>query len=192
MKSNCRLLSHKAKLARMIKANNMSILVTSTPSLEEQTHELQRRLAEKEAEITNLATRLENRDREKNNEADNSNIVITSQNIKELVAHRIKEHQAAMNPPMLGYRNPYTSHYDSIPFPKGYQKQNFEKVDGINGPPHEYLAYFYSACGETALNDALLIRQFVQSLKEATFTWYTQLQLGPLHTWHDLQRAFLA
>ena len=54
------------------------------------------------------------------------------------------------------------------------------------------MAHFYSACGETALNDSLLIRQFVQSLKGAAFTWYTQLQPGSLHTWDDLQRAFLA
>jgi len=120
--------------------------------------ELQRRLAKKEAEIANLAIRLENSEQEKNNEADSSNTVITLQNIKESIAQGIKEYQAAMNPPMLGYRNPYPSHYDSIPFPKGYQKPNFEKFDGINGSPHEHFAHFYSAHGETALNDALLIR----------------------------------
>lgn len=51
------------------------------------------------------------------------------------------------------------------------------------------------------VEDALLI---VQSLKMRTlghqllhqmgsaFTWYTQLQPGSIHTWDDLQRAFLA
>jgi len=58
-------------------ADNMSISVTNTPSLDEQMQEPQRRLAEKEAEIANLATRLENREREKNNEADSGNTVIT-------------------------------------------------------------------------------------------------------------------
>jgi len=43
----------------------MPVLVTNTPSLEEQMQELQRKLAEKEAEIANLATRLGNREREK-------------------------------------------------------------------------------------------------------------------------------
>jgi len=56
----------------------MPILVTSTLSLEGQMQESQRRFAEKEAEIDNLATRLENREREKNNEVDSSNIIITS------------------------------------------------------------------------------------------------------------------
>ena len=87
-----------------------------------------------------------------------------------MIAQGIKEHQAAMNPPVLGYRNPYPSNYDSIPFSTGYQKPNFEKFDEINGSPHEHLA----VC-EAASNDALLIRQFVQALKGAAFTWYTQL-----------------
>jgi len=154
--------------------------------------ELQRKLAEKEAKIANLAARLENWEREKINKASGSETAVTPQDIKELIAQGIKEYQAAVSPPMLGYRNPYPTHYDSVPFPKGYQKPNFEKFDGINGSPHEHLAHFYSACGETALNDALLIRQFVQSLKGVAFTWYTQLQPGSLHTWDDLQRAFLA
>ena len=69
---------------------------------------------------------------------------------------------------------------------------NFEKFNRINGSPHEHLAHFYSACGETALNNALLIRQCAQSVKGAVFTSYTQLYPGSLHTWDDLQRAFLA
>jgi len=37
-----------------------------------------------------------------------------------------------MNPLMLGYRNLNPSHYDLDPFPKGYQKLNFEKFNGID------------------------------------------------------------
>ena len=62
----------------------------------------------------------------------------------------------------------------------------------MTGSPQEHLAHFYLACGESALSDALLIRQFIQSLKGSVFTWYTQLQPGSIHTWDDLQRAFLA
>jgi len=121
--------------------------------------ELQKKLAEKEAKIANLATRLGNREREKTNEASGTETVVTPQDIKELIAQGIKEYQAVVSPPVLEYRNPYPTHYDSVPFPKGYQKPNFEKFDGINGSHHEHLAYFYLACGETALNNALFIRQ---------------------------------
>ena len=54
------------------------------------------------------------------------------------------------------------------------------------------MAHFYLACGESALLDALLIRQFIQSLNGSAFTWYTQLQPRSIHTWDDIQRAFLA
>ena len=47
---------------------NMPVMVTTTPSLEEQMQELQRKLAEKEAEIANLAAHLENRERESGSE----------------------------------------------------------------------------------------------------------------------------
>jgi len=40
----------------------MSVLLTSTPSLEEQMQELQRRITEKEAKIANLAVCLEIRE----------------------------------------------------------------------------------------------------------------------------------
>jgi len=75
-----------------------------------------------------------------------------------LIAQGIKEYQAAVSPPVLGYKNPYPTHYDSVPFSKVYQKPNFEEFHGINKSPHEDLAHFYSACGKAALNDALLIR----------------------------------
>ena len=50
--------------------------------------ELQRKLVEKEMNIANLTTRLENKECEKANEV--SNTVITLQDIKELIAHGIK------------------------------------------------------------------------------------------------------
>ena len=47
--------------------------------------ELQKKLAEKEAEIANLAICLENREHEKTNEVSSNNTVITPQDIKEFV-----------------------------------------------------------------------------------------------------------
>jgi len=76
--------------------------------------EWQRKLTEKEANIANLATLLENLECEKINEADSSNTVITPQDIKKLIVQGIREHQAATNPQVLGYKNPYPSHYDLV------------------------------------------------------------------------------
>ena len=67
----------KGQISQEHQIDNMSALVTSTPSIKEQMQELQRRLEENEAEIAKLETRLENREREKNNDADSSNTVVT-------------------------------------------------------------------------------------------------------------------
>ena len=85
----------------------------------------------KKVEIVILSTLLENREHGKPNEFSNSNIVITPQDIKELIAQGIKQYQVAMNALVLGYKNLYPSHYDAVLFPKGYQKPNFEMFDGI-------------------------------------------------------------
>ncbi|KAM2162439.1 hypothetical protein ACFX1Q_040230 [Malus domestica] len=98
----------------------------------------------------------------------------------------------SLTTPILGYRKPYPAHYDTVPFPQGYQKPSFDKFDGLSGSPQEHLAHFYSACGETSQSDPLLVQQFVQSPKGSAFTWYTQLEPGSILTWDDMQRAFLA
>ena len=125
-------------------------------------------------------------------QAQSSAAPIVQADLKRLIAEGIRDFQASMTPPVFGYRRPYPTHYDTIPFLHGYQKPHFEKFDGINRSPQEHLAHFYSASGESAQSDALLIRQFVQSLKGSTFTWYTQLQPVSILTWDDTQRALLA
>lgn len=178
---------------------DMPVLVTGTTNVEEQLQDLQRRLAAKDAEIAALAAQVASQasfDAQKRaqeqDEAQASGTKTTQDDLRTLIAEGIRDFQASMNPPVVGYRKPYPAHYDAFPFPHGYQKPTFEKFDGINGSPHEHLAHFYSACGESSQTDALLIRQFVQSLKGAAFTWYTQLQPGSILTWDDMQRAFLA
>ena len=109
-----------------------------------------------------------------------------------MVAQGIRDYMTSQDPPMMGYRKPYPANYDIVPYPPGYQRPKFDKFDGINSSPQEHLAHFYSACGETTSNNALLIRQFVQSLKGTTFMCYTQLPPESIMSWDDLQREFLA
>ena len=173
----------------------MPVMVISTSSLEEQLQEMQRKLAEKDAEIAALTTQLATKANivggsEPKKEGSSSQI--TQQEIKEIFDENIRKFHMSLTPPILGYQRPYPAHYDAMPYPKGYQRPSFEKFDGVNGTPHEHLAHFYSACGETSQSDALLIRQFVQSLKGPAFTWYTQLPPSSIHTWDDMPKSFLA
>ncbi|CAL9017106.1 unnamed protein product [Prunus brigantina] len=200
---------------------SMQVMMTGTSNTEDQLpliqemmqdlrREMQQKLAEKDAEIALLSARLKEKmvigeqDTGKTNEfvtpeqqtkeekAESSTSTISPNDIKALIAEGIREFQMSIAPPVEGYRKPFPSHYDAMPFPKGYQRPIFDKFDGINSSPHEHLAHFYSACGETSQSDALLVRQFVQSLKGSAFTWYTQLPPGSILTWDDMQKAFLA
>ena len=129
---------------------------------------------------------------QKKTEKSGSSITFTLQDIKTMIAEGVREMYVSSKPPISGYLKPYPAHYDALPFPKGYQKPSFDKFDGVNCSPHEHLAHFHSACGETSQSDAFLVRQFVQSLKGAAFTWYSQLQPGSILTWDNMQKAFLA
>ena len=153
------------------------ILKTSATCLEQQLQELQRKLIEKDVETATLAAQVASQANTFTRthvpiveEGHNSSGSITQDELKTLIAEEIKEFQASINLAILGYQKPYPAHYDSISFPMGYQKPNFEKFDGLTGSPQEHLVHFYLACGASTLPDALLIRQFVQSLKGSAFT----------------------
>ena len=91
-------------------------------------------------------------------EGHTSSSSISQDELKTLIAEEIKEFQASINVPIHECRKPYPAHYDIVPFLTSYQKPNFEKFDGLAGSPQEHLAHFYSACGESTLTNALLIR----------------------------------
>ncbi|KAI5317093.1 hypothetical protein L3X38_036800 [Prunus dulcis] len=111
---------------------------------------MEQKLAEKDAEIVLLSTRLKEKvvigeqDRGKTNEsvaheqqtkeekAESSTSTISPNDIKALIAKGIREFQLSIAPPVQGYRKPFPSHYDAIPFPKGCQRPIFDKFDGIN------------------------------------------------------------
>ncbi|KAM1786196.1 hypothetical protein ACFX12_039014 [Malus domestica] len=192
-------------------SENMQVLMIGASNIEEQLLEMQRKLAEKEAEMATLVANKEaqiatlaaqlaaqasinnaGERARKETEGESSGSQLTHQDINAIFAEKIREFQMSLTTPILGYRKPYPAHYDTVPFPQGYQKPSFDKFDGLSGSPQEHLAHFYSACGETSQSDPLLVRQFVQSLKGSAFTWYTQLEPGSILTWDDMQRAFLA
>ena len=118
---------------------------------------MQRRLAEKDAEIATLAAQIENQVSTSAHEnvqtpeqIQKSAMPVTRADLKTLIDSEIRKFQASITHSVLGHRRPYPTHYHTILFPPGYQKPNFEKFDWINGLPQQHLAHFYSDCGESA------------------------------------------
>lgn len=82
-----------------------------------------------------------------------------------------------------------------MPYPKGYIVPKFKSFsgEGIKGfNPDQHLAHFMASCGNTASSEALLLRQFPQSLSGPAFEWYYSLENGSIRTWDDLCDRFRA
>ncbi|WJZ97157.1 hypothetical protein VitviT2T_015785 [Vitis vinifera] len=89
-----------------------------------------------------------------------------------------------------GYQKAYPVYIDLVPFPPNYQQPQFSHFDGT-GSPTEHIAHFLSQCGDTAQSGPFLMRQFVQTLRKAAFTWYSKLPPRKIENWDQMERAFL-
>ncbi|KAA0056397.1 retrotransposon gag protein [Cucumis melo var. makuwa] len=59
--------------------------------------------------------------------------------------------------------------------PLGYQPLKFQQFDG-KGNPKQHIAHFVETCENAGSRGDQLVRQFVRSLKENAFEWYTDLE----------------
>jgi hypothetical protein len=84
---------------------------------------------------------------------------------------------------------PYEAWHDLVPFLARWCPPKFHQFDGT-GDAREHLAYFEVACGDTAKNSSLLLRQFSGSLTDAAFHWYSRLTIGKISNWVDMKNAF--
>jgi hypothetical protein len=84
---------------------------------------------------------------------------------------------------------PYEAWHDLVPFPSGWHPPKFRQFDGT-GDAREHLAYFEAACGYTASNPSLLLRQFSGSLTGPAFHWYSRLPIGSIRNWAGMKEVF--
>jgi Retrotransposon gag protein len=80
-------------------------------------------------------------------------------------------------------------------YPKGYVIPRFRTFSGEGNKdlnPEQHLAHFVASCGNTGGNDALLLRQFPQSLVGTAFQWYYSLENNSITTWDEMADSFRA
>ena len=54
-----------------------------------------------------------------------------------------------------------------------------------------HVAHFVETCKNVGSREDQLVRQFVRSLKENAFEWYTDLELESINSWDQLEKEFL-
>ena len=72
------------------------------------------------------------------------------------------------------YFKPYTKRIDNLRMLVGYQPPKFQSFNG-KGNPKQYVAHFVETCNNVSTYGDLLVKQFVRSLRENVFDWYTNL-----------------
>lgn len=78
----------------------------------------------------------------------------------------------------------------SIEMPSGYQPPKKQQFDG-KGNLKQHVAYFVETCCNAGTNGDLLLKRFMQSLKENAFDLYTDLTHEPIDSYDQLEKEFL-
>ena len=73
---------------------------------------------------------------------------------------------------------------------RGYQPPKFMQFDG-KGNPKQHVAHFIETCNNAGTEWDYLAKQFVRSLKENAFDWYTDLEPESINSWEQLESEFL-
>ncbi|KAA0050346.1 ty3-gypsy retrotransposon protein [Cucumis melo var. makuwa] len=95
-------------------------------------------------------------------------------------------------PPQTSFMNSksYTKRIDNLRMPLGYQPPKFQQFDG-KGNIKQHIAHFVETCENAGSRGDQLVRQFVRSLKENAFEWYTDLEPEVIDNWEQLEIEFL-
>ena len=111
-------------------------------------------------------------------------------NVKELINQAIKEKLEEKTRTSSSYVKPYTSRINALKMPEDYQPPKFQQFDG-SGNPKQHIAHFIETCNSVGTHGDQLVKQFVRSLKDNAFDWYSDLGANSIDNWDQLQMQFL-
>ncbi|KAH7847384.1 hypothetical protein Vadar_025500 [Vaccinium darrowii] len=110
--------------------------------------------------------------------------------LKEFILGAIAQKDARSSQVFRSYTKPYTQRIEQLKMPENYQPPKFLQFDGM-GNPKQHVAHFVETCSSAGTDGDLLVKQFVQSLKDYAFDWYIDLEPNSIDSWDQLQRDFL-
>ncbi|KAL0442111.1 UNVERIFIED_CONTAM: hypothetical protein Sradi_0150000 [Sesamum radiatum] len=110
--------------------------------------------------------------------------------LKEFIEGTIRSKIEGSSRSSFTYSKPYTPRIDNLKMPIGYQPPKFQQFDG-KGNPKQHVAHFVETCNNAGTYGDHLVKQFVRSLKDNAFDWYTDLEAGSINGWEHLEQEFL-
>ncbi|PHT46846.1 Bifunctional monodehydroascorbate reductase and carbonic anhydrase nectarin-3 [Capsicum baccatum] len=112
---------------------------------------------------------------------------LTVQQLQNMIANTIKAQYGGSSQSFAGYSKLYSKRIEGLQMPIGYQPPKFQQFDG-KGNPRQHISHFVETCSNAGTHDDLLVKQFVRSLKDNAFDWYTDLEFGSIDCWEQLER----
>ncbi|KAL0332961.1 UNVERIFIED_CONTAM: hypothetical protein Scaly_2197600 [Sesamum calycinum] len=152
--------------------NVAPVMVTNATIMEEQLASLTRAIEglmkhdqEQDAQIARLINKADNVDDKYAKELQiSSDELIPEDQLKEFIEGTIKSKVEGSSKSSLTYTKPYTPRIDGLKMPMGYHPPKFQQFD---------------------------VKQFVRSLKDNAFDWYTDLEADSIDGWEQLEQEFL-
>ncbi|KAL0347659.1 UNVERIFIED_CONTAM: hypothetical protein Scaly_1781900 [Sesamum calycinum] len=106
--------------------------------------------------------------------------------LKEFIEETIKSKIEGSSKSSLTYSKPYTPRIDNLKMPMSYQPLKFQQFDG-KGNLKQHVAHFIETCNNAGTYGDHSVKQFVRSLKGNAFDWYTDLEIGSIDGWEQLE-----
>ncbi|KAH7851899.1 hypothetical protein Vadar_018143 [Vaccinium darrowii] len=85
--------------------------------------------------------------------------------------------------------HPFPQWVEMVLFPRGYSIPHFPLDNGVGCPRH-HLVHFLALCGDIIRSQALLLQQFVLSLKGWAADWYFSLPANSIPDWDTMAEQF--
>ena len=85
---------------------------------------------------------------------------------------------------------PYPIELLKEPYPENYDTPTFALFEGRRGSALEHISKFLDSMGPFAAHGKLCLREFLKSLVDRAYIWYTMLPAGSIKTWEDMVKSF--
>ncbi|WMV49519.1 hypothetical protein MTR67_042904 [Solanum verrucosum] len=110
--------------------------------------------------------------------------------LKNFIIEAIKDKFESPSKFSSTYAKPYTQRIDNLKMPEGYQPPKLQQFDGKESTK-QHIAHFIEPCNIAGMYGDYLVKEFVRSLKENAFDWYTDLEPNSIDCWDQLEQEFL-
>jgi hypothetical protein len=117
----------------------------------------------------------------------NSQLDGDNEGVRDQIARSLREFRFTAR----SCQKPYPEHFDTIPYPWGFQVPDLAKFMGDDAKTtYEHIGQFLAQVNNMSITDVHKIRMFPLSLTGVAFNWFTSIPLNSKDSWVSLEQKF--